>query len=53
MYIRLSTAAPQEVAPGMSAALPTAMASARRGNLGIHQRGVQSEGGAVDGGSII
>ena len=22
-------------------------------NLGIHQRGVQSEGGAVDGGSII
>ena len=31
---------------------PTAM-DAPRPPLGIHQRGVQSEGGAVDGGGIM
>ena len=32
--------------------LPVRSGGRRRG-LGIHQRGVQGEGGAVDGGSII
>ena len=36
--------------PDVSPSLRSARA---RADLGIHQRGVQSEGGAVDGGSII